>query len=159
VAERLNRTLTTIIRTMLSGTGLPTALWGEAAQTANYVRNRLPRRYDNRIATPEEMWTGKKTYLGHLRVFGCVAYTHVAKERRGKLDETARRGIFVGYTPTTRQYRIFNPQKRTIELYTSVRFDESKKDGDLMPTPAGAKEPALDLEGLAQEETSDTTVV
>jgi hypothetical protein len=116
VAERLNRTLTTIIRPMLSGAGLPTALWGEAAQTANYVRNRLPRRYGDRVATPEEMWTGKRTYLGHLRVFSCVAYTHVAKERRGKLDENAKRGIFVDYTPTTRQYRVFDPQKRTIDF-------------------------------------------
>jgi hypothetical protein len=145
VAERLNRTLTTIIRPMLSGTGLPTALWGEAAQTANYIRNRLPRRYGDRIATPEEMWTEKKTYLGHLRVFGCVVYTHVAKERRGKLDETAKRGIFVGYTPTTRQYRIFDPQRKIIELHTSVRFDESRKGGDLIPTPAGVEEVTLDL--------------
>ena len=83
-------------------------------------------------------------------MFGCVAYTHVAKERSGKLDENAKRGIFVGYTPTTRQYRVFDPQKRTIELHTSVRFNETKRGRDLLPA-SETEEPTLDLERLLQE--------
>ena len=59
---------------MLAGAELPTELWGEAAYTACYLHNRTPRNYEERVVTPEEMWTGEKPDLAHLRVFGCVAY-------------------------------------------------------------------------------------
>lgn len=36
--------------------------------------------------TPYEVWTGKKPFLSHLRVFGCEAYVHVPKEKQTKLD-------------------------------------------------------------------------
>jgi hypothetical protein len=92
----------TRVRAMLSGAGLPTELWGEAVYTACYLYNRTPRRYGDLIATPEEMWTGRKLDLSHLRVFGCVTYAQLAKEQRGKLDNTSITGIFVGYTHTSR---------------------------------------------------------
>ena len=39
---------------------------------------------------PHEVWTGKKTSLEHIRVFGCDAYVHVPKENRSKLDNKAK---------------------------------------------------------------------
>ena len=48
------------------------------------------------------------------------------KEKRSKLDNTATRGIFIGYMPTSRQYRILDPKKNTISIHTSVTFDEKK---------------------------------
>jgi len=99
------------------------------------------------------------TYLGHLRVFRCVVYTHVAKERRGKLDETAGRVLFVGYTPTTRLNRVFDLQKRITELHTSVRLDENKRGGDLMPTPAGVKSRRWTSRDSYKEEIGNTIVV
>jgi hypothetical protein len=117
---------------MLVGAELPTELWGEAAYTAYYLHNRTARKYKERVVTPKEMWTGKKLDLAHLRVFGCVAYAQLAKEQRGKLDPTSIRGIFVGYTPTSRQYRVYNPETRTVERYTTVKFDEIRKGGTLL---------------------------
>ena len=35
---------------------------------------------------PQEVWTGKKPSLSHLRLFGCDAYVHVPKEKRIKVD-------------------------------------------------------------------------
>jgi len=43
VAERLNRTLITKVRAMLTETDLPQWLWGEAAYAACYLHNRTPR--------------------------------------------------------------------------------------------------------------------
>ena len=31
--------------------------------------------------TPHEVWTGRKPFLSHLRVFGCHAYVHVPKDK------------------------------------------------------------------------------
>jgi hypothetical protein len=144
VAERLNRTLITKVRAMLMEAGLPQWLWGEAAYTACYLHNRTPRYYPGyHVATPKEMWTGRKPDLSHLRVFGCVVYAHLAPEqRRNKLDSTSFRGIFVGYTSAARQYRVYDPEDGTIERYSTVRFDEERKGGILLD-PSGNIPPWL----------------
>lgn len=128
VAERLNRTLITKARSMLAAAGLPKSLWGEAVHTACYLKNLTP---DTEGTTPRERWDGKKPSLGHLRVFGCIAYPHIPQEKRDKLDSTASKGVLVGYAQTTKQYRIYNPAENTVRLSSSVRFDENKKGGDV----------------------------
>ena len=151
VAERLNRTLTTKIRAMLSDAGLPTELWGEAAYTACYLHNRTARHYGVEVATPEEMWTGEKQDLAHLRAFGCVAYAQVAKEQRGKLEDTSMRGIFVGYTPASRQYRVYDPDTKAVERYSTVRFDEVRKGGALIASPRDLTQLTIEGEELQAE--------
>eukprot|EP00253_Pinus_taeda_P033894 PITA_33894 len=46
--------------------------------------------------TPQEVWTGKKPSLSHLKVFGCDAYVHVPKEKRTKFDGKSEKFIFIG---------------------------------------------------------------
>jgi hypothetical protein len=129
VAERQNRTLTTLARSLLGAAKLPKDLWGEAIVTACYLRNRTPRK--NEKKTPEELFTGTKPSGQHLRVFGCLAYTFIPKEKRDKLDDTVYSGVFVGYSESTKQYRILNPRTKAIKLATSVRFFEDKRGGDI----------------------------
>lgn len=43
-------------------------------------------------------WSGRKTDPSHLKVFGCVAYTHVPDSQRQKLDSKAVKLRFVGYS-------------------------------------------------------------
>ena len=117
---------------MLLGADLPVDLWGEAAYTACYLHNRTARHYGDRTSTPEEMWTGTKPSLDHLQVFGCVAYAQLAKEQRGKLDPTSIRGIFVGYTPTSRQYRVYDPKTKMVGRCSTVHFDEETSGGTLL---------------------------
>jgi hypothetical protein len=158
VAERLNRTLTTKIRAMLAEAELPQWLWGEAAYAACYLHNRTPRHYaGDRVATPKEMWTGKRTDLSHLRVFGCVAYAQLAREQRNKLDQTSIRGIFVGYTPTARQYRVYDPEVGTVGRYPTVRFDEKRKGGTLL-APAENTPPWTEVEGTQDTQDQDSTL-
>ena len=80
VAERMNKTLMERARSMLSGVGLGHEFWAEAVDTACYLVNRSPSS-TLEDKTPQEVWTGKKPSLSHLRVFGCDAYVHVAKEK------------------------------------------------------------------------------
>ena len=42
IAERMNRTLMKIVRTMLVDSKMPQKFWGEALSTAMYLRNRSP---------------------------------------------------------------------------------------------------------------------
>ena len=164
VAERLNRTLTTKIRAMLSDSGAPIELWGEAAYTACYLYNRTARDYGDKHATPEEIWTGEKPDIFHLRVFGCVAYTQFAKEQRGKLDSTSMRGIFVGYTPTSRQYRVYDPARKIVKQYSTVHFEEIWKGGTLADSQKGPNNlriegEEIETEDPEQNDIGDTIIV
>ena len=44
--------------------------------------------------------------VSHLGVFGCVAYAHVPKERRGKLDDKIEKCIFTGYSEKSKGYKL-----------------------------------------------------
>ena len=59
------------------------------------------------MSTPEETYSGKKPDLSHLRIFGANVYMHVTKDSRKKLEPTAEVGIFVGYTDTPHNYRVY----------------------------------------------------
>src|SRR5690606_23480010 len=96
VAERMNRILIEKARSMLHDAKLPLYCWAEAVNTACYVKNRCPTRAVQ-DSTPYELWTGKTPDLSHLRIFGSIAYMHIPKEKRRKLDAKSKKCIFVGY--------------------------------------------------------------
>eukprot|EP00253_Pinus_taeda_P024268 PITA_24268 len=81
-------------RSMLSGARLGKEFWPEAVETACYLVNRSPSSALE-DKTPQEVWTGKKPSLSHLRVFGCDAYVHVLKDKRTKLDSKSAKCIFI----------------------------------------------------------------
>ena len=51
----------------------------------------------------------KKTEVSHLRIFGFPVYIHIPKEKRTKLDPSGKKGIFVGYSESSKAYRIYFP--------------------------------------------------
>ena len=85
VAERMIRELLEKARAMMAATNIPNTLWAEAIANAAYVRNRSPTSALQNM-TPFEAWWGHKPSLKHLRTFGCIAYAHIAKGKRRKLD-------------------------------------------------------------------------
>jgi len=58
---------------------------------------------------PEEAFTGKKPDVNHIRIFGCLTYSHVPLEKRTKLDPITQQGIRVGYSEVSKVYRIYIP--------------------------------------------------
>jgi len=74
--------------------------------------------------TPEEAFTGVKPEAGHLRIFGCPVYIHVPHEKRSKSDPSGQKGIFVGYSETSKGYRVYVPRHRKIDISREVTFDE-----------------------------------
>ena len=59
------------------------------------------------MSTPEEDFTGKKPNISHLKIFGSSVYIHVTKDARKKLELTVEVGIFVGYTETPHNCRVY----------------------------------------------------
>ena len=122
IAERKNRTLCESGRSMLFDSGLPTKYWGEAIMTACYVQNRLPTRAVDK--TPYELWNDEKPDVKHIRVFGSKAYAHVPAEKRTKWDSHSFEGVLVGYSETSKGYRILNLNTGKVTISRTVVFDE-----------------------------------
>ena len=76
--------------------------------------------------TPEEVFTGKKPKVSHLRIFGFPVFIHVPKEKRTKLEPSGKKGTFVGYNETLKAYRIYIPRQRQIKINQDVTFDEDE---------------------------------
>jgi hypothetical protein len=74
--------------------------------------------------TPEEVFSGIKPEVGHLRIFGCSVYIHVPKEKRTKMEPSGKKGVFVGYSENSKAYRIYVPGQRQIEVSRDVTFHE-----------------------------------
>ncbi|KZV28460.1 hypothetical protein F511_03263 [Dorcoceras hygrometricum] len=70
VAERKNRTLKEMMNALLTNSGLPQNLWGEAILTANHILNKIP--HKGKDETPYELWKGRKPSYKYLKVWGCL---------------------------------------------------------------------------------------
>ena len=100
-------------------------LWAEACNSMVYVKNRCPHRVLG-MSTPEEVFSGKKPDISHLKIFSSPVYIHVTKNTRKKLDPTAKVGIFVGYTETPHNYRVYFPNSRMTFMRRDIKFNEVK---------------------------------
>lgn len=166
IAERLNRTLSDKALCMLADAELSKKYWAEAISTAVYLKNRVPTRAIQG-ATPEELWTGIKPDLSHLKVFGIPCHVLVPKEKRRKLDFKTFSAIFIGYSETKKGYRVVDKKYPatviesrdvafyengcvTISQYASEETSESEGDvDDIEETAAPVQE--------SREETPEPT--
>ena len=98
-------------------------LWEEATRTTVYVQNHTPHRVPKNKTT-EEVFSTKKLEVSHLRIFGYLVYIHIPKEKRTKLDPSGKKGIFVGYFESSKDYKIYFPGYKKIDISRDVTFDE-----------------------------------
>jgi hypothetical protein len=112
-------------RAMLHDQGLPFHLWEEECNTVVYVQNHFPHRVLG-MSTPEEAFTGKKPDVSHFKIFGSSVYVHVNKDAKKKLEPTAEVGIFVGYTETPHNYRVYLLNNKMNFMRQYIKFDEGK---------------------------------
>jgi hypothetical protein len=87
---------------------LPNSLWEKATSTDVYIQNRCPHAI-LKDKTHEEVFSGIKLEVGHLRIFGCPFYIHVPKEKRTKMEPSRKKGFFGGYSKKYKSYRIYVP--------------------------------------------------
>ncbi|GJX67675.1 putative ribonuclease H-like domain-containing protein [Tanacetum coccineum] len=100
VAERKNRTLIEAARTMLADSLLPIPFWAEAVNTACYVLNRvLVTKPQNK--TPYELLIGKFD---------------------GKSDE----GYLLGYSTSSKAFRVYNKRTKRVEENLHINFLEDQ---------------------------------
>nr|GFC19916.1 hypothetical protein [Tanacetum cinerariifolium] len=95
----------------------------EAVATACFIQNRSIIRLCHE-KTPYELMHGKQPNLSFFHVFGALCYPTNDSENVGKLQPKADIGIFIGYAPTKKAYRIYNRRTRRIVETIHVDFDE-----------------------------------
>nr|GEW80451.1 hypothetical protein [Tanacetum cinerariifolium] len=123
VVERRNRTLIEAARTMLIYAKALLFLWAEAVATACYTQNRSIIRL--RLGkTPYEHLHDKLPDLSFFYVFSALCYPTNDSENLEKLQPKAYIGIFIGYAPTKKAFRIYNRRTRRIIETNHVDFDE-----------------------------------
>ncbi|RVW90199.1 Retrovirus-related Pol polyprotein from transposon TNT 1-94 [Vitis vinifera] len=117
VAERRNRTLLDMVRSMLSSSKLPKFLWTEALKTTVYILNRVPTKVVPKM--PFELLKGWKPSLQHMRVWRCSFEVRIYNPQEKKLDPRTISGYFIGYAEKSKGYRFYCPSH-------SIRIVESR---------------------------------
>nr|GEW87907.1 ribonuclease H-like domain-containing protein [Tanacetum cinerariifolium] len=125
VDERRNRTLIEATRTMLADSKLPTTFWAEAVSTACFVQNNVlvVKPY---FKTPYELFKGRSPALSFMRPFGCHVSILNTLDQLGEFDGKPNDRIFVGYSTTSKAFKVYNIRTRK-----DVRiFDDTYDDRD-----------------------------
>ncbi|GJS63935.1 retrovirus-related pol polyprotein from transposon TNT 1-94 [Tanacetum coccineum] len=110
-------------RTMLIFAKTPEFLWAEAIATACFTQNRsiVHTRYNK---TPYDLIRGRKPNIQYFYVFGSLCYPTNDRDDLGKMKPKADIGIFIGYSESSRGFRIYNCQTKKIMETIHVTFDE-----------------------------------
>jgi hypothetical protein len=108
---------------MLDEHRTPRRFWTDAISIACYISNRIFL-YSILHLIPFELRFGRKPSVSHFRPFRCKCFVL----KYGNLDKFESRsfdGIFLGYTPHGRSYRVYNVETNTIVESCDVTFDET----------------------------------
>jgi hypothetical protein len=108
---------------MLKSKNMSKEFWAEAVDCAVYLLNRCKTSSLENV-TQQEAWSGLKSTVSHLKVFGSVAYVHIPDQRRVKLDDKSLKLIFVGYDERSKTYKFFDPTNKNIHISRDVQVNE-----------------------------------
>ena len=80
-------------------------------------------------------------------MFGCVAYGHVPDQHRRKLDKKSKKMRFVGYSTTSKGYRLYDEETRKVSVHRDVTFNENdfgiRKYSEVEVDPSSVDVPAV----------------
>ncbi|GKV50619.1 hypothetical protein SLEP1_g57319 [Rubroshorea leprosula] len=123
-AERMNRTIMNMVRSLLFQANLPGKFWVEAIYVAVHLLNILP---TSRLhfLTPHEVFFGSPPKYDHLRTFGCACYPNMSATTPHKLAPRFTLCIFLGYPAHHKGYRCLDLATNKIIISRHVVFYET----------------------------------
>nr|GEV48249.1 ribonuclease H-like domain-containing protein [Tanacetum cinerariifolium] len=120
-----SKTLIEAARTMLADSLLPIPIWAEAVNTACYVQNQvLVTKPHNK--TSYELLHGKTQSIGFMTPFGCHVTILNTLDSLGKFQGKVDEGFLVGYSVSSKAFRVFNSRTRIVQQALHVNFLENK---------------------------------
>ncbi|KAM7530049.1 hypothetical protein LguiB_033459 [Lonicera macranthoides] len=124
VAERKNRHLLDVVRTLLIESSVPARFWVEALSTAVYLINRLPSQTLN-FDSPYSRLFGVAPEYNSLHIFGCVCFVHLPPTERHKLSAQAVRCAFLGYSNSHKGFVCYDSAANKLRVSRNVVFFEN----------------------------------
>ncbi|GJX65286.1 retrovirus-related pol polyprotein from transposon TNT 1-94 [Tanacetum coccineum] len=123
VVEQRNHTLVEAARKMLIFSKTPEFLLAKVSATAFLTQNRsiTHTRYNK---TPYELIRRRKPNVQYFHVFGSLCYPTNDRDDLKKMKPKADIGIFIGYSESSRGFRIYNLRTKKIMEMIHVKFDE-----------------------------------
>nr|GEV32671.1 hypothetical protein [Tanacetum cinerariifolium] len=110
---------------MLADAKLPVTFWAKAVNTACYVQNRvLVNKSHNK--TPYELFNGRSPAIGFLKSFGCHVMILNTLDNLRKFEEKEDERYFIGYSMSSKVFRVFNKRTRRVKENLHVEFLENK---------------------------------
>lgn len=122
-AERMIRTLTNMIRSLLFHAHVPLVYWVEALHTATHLINLLPTSRLN-FLTPHEALFRSAPDFSHLHVFGCLCYPNVSATAPHKLSPRSIPCVFIGYPSSHKGFRCLDLATGKVIISRHVVFYE-----------------------------------
>ena len=130
--KRVGITLAAMVRCMLADSGLPKILWGELMFMEAFLGSRVPHSAIG-MQSPYEMLPGTELDLSLLRVIGARTFVHIESYSK-KLELKAVKGRPAGYSNSSKNYHVYNPETRRIMQSRNVIFIDTPKR--LSPPPS-----------------------
>nr|GEW47855.1 retrovirus-related Pol polyprotein from transposon TNT 1-94 [Tanacetum cinerariifolium] len=125
VAKRRNRALIEAAGTMLADAKLLVTFWAESVNTTCYVQNRvLVNKSHNK--TLYEIFNGRTPAIGFFKPFGCHVMILNTLDHLGKFEAKGDEGFFIGYSMSSKAFKVFNKRTKRVEENLHVDFLENK---------------------------------
>ncbi|GJX34906.1 putative ribonuclease H-like domain-containing protein [Tanacetum coccineum] len=118
-------TLIKAARTMLADSFTLSPFWAEAVNTACYVLNMvLVTKHQNK--TPYELLIGNLPSIIFMRPFGCPLIILNTLDSLGKFDGKSDEGYLLGYSTTSKAFRVYNKRTKRVEENLHINFLEDQ---------------------------------
>jgi len=119
------------VRAFLNSAACPESLWGKAALTAVYTKNRIPSPVIANNSPYEHLYGDLPNY-DLLRLFGCACFVLLQPHERTKLKLRAQLCCFIVYGIEHKGYRSWDPISKRLRISRHVIFWEHKMFSSLL---------------------------
>jgi hypothetical protein len=97
--------------------------WAEAVRCAVY---RCPHVFLNN-KTSQELWSGYKPNVAHLKVFRSIVYGKNTDPKRTKLEDKSKKYVFIGYSEKSKAYKLYDPIEKKLVISRDVELNEEAR--------------------------------
>ena len=77
------------------------------------------------------MWKGRKPNISYFHPFGCKCFILNTKDNLGKFNSKSDYGTFIGYSKTSKAFRVYNFITLVVEEAIHVKFNDTEPNKDL----------------------------
>ena len=124
VVERKDKVIQEMANAMIHNKDMTKDIWGEVINIACHIVNRVYFRLGTQN-TPYKLWKVMKINVKYVRIFGNTCFILKDNENVGKFDTRSDEGILLGYSSTSKAYKVLNKRTRKVMETVNVVIDEA----------------------------------